>query len=214
MPRKTPLKFPLDYYSVSSIRIAETLTLSQVRSEYSRLSRIARQRLSRFRGSDRELDIYKNNVGEFPPLSELQTNEEILRRLSRVARFLSSERSSISGVRKWERENIETLHEHGYDFVNRSNFREFADFMEAARNDLTERQYDSERVAELFGELQRKRVDTDTIRDDFAYWLVHEKELSEIKRQPKGTSADKMRKAIEDERKRNKSKNSRNRNTK
>lgn len=214
MPRKTPLKFPLDYYSVSSIRIAETLTLSQVRSEYSRLSRIARQRLSRFRGSDRELDIYKNNVGEFPLLSELQTNEELLRRLSRVARFLSSERSSISGVRKWERENIETLHEHGYDFVNRSNFREFADFMEAARNDLTERQYDSERVAELFGELQRKRVDTDTIRDDFAYWLDHEKELSEIKRQPKGTSADKMRKAIEDERKRNKSKNSRNRNIK
>lgn len=214
MPRKTPLKFPLDYYSVSSIRIAETLTHSQVRSEYSRLSRIARQRLSRFRGRDKELDIYKNNVGEFPPLSELQTNEEILRRLSRVARFLSSERSSISGVRKWERENIETLHEHGYDFVNRSNFREFADFMEAARNDLTERQYDSERVAELFGELQRKRVDTDTIRDDFAYWLDHEKELSEIKRQPKGTSADKMRKAIEDERKRNKSKNSRNRGTK
>lgn len=214
MPRKTPLKFPLDYYSVSSIRIAETLTLAQVRSEYSRLSRIARQRLSRFRGRDKELDVYKNNVGEFPPLSELQTNEELLRRLSRVARFLSSERSSISGVRKWERENIETLHEHGYDFVNRSNFREFADFMEAARNDLTERQYDSERIAELFGELQRKRVDTDTIRDDFAYWLDHEKELSEIKRQPKGTSADKMRKAIEDERKRNKSKNSRNRNTK
>lgn len=214
MPRKTPLKFPLDYYSVSSIRIAETLTLAQVRSEYSRLSRIARQRLSRFRGKDKELDIYKNNVGEFPPLSELQTNEELLRRLSRVARFLSSERSSISGVRKWERENIETLDEHGYDFVNRSNFREFADFMEAARNDLTVHQYDSERVAELFGELQRKRVDTDTIRDDFVYWLDHEKELSKIKRQPKGTSADKMRKAIEDERKRNKSKNSRNRNIK
>lgn len=199
---KSPLKYPLDYYSVSSIDIAETLSPSEVRSEYRRLSRIARQRLGALeRAGYGYTETYKNAAGQFPAISELGSQKDVERHLSRVARFLSGKLSSVTALRQYERESIETLHERGYDFVNRSNFRQFAEYMGSLKELAKERQYGSVRIAELFGEAKRKGISPDELKEDFDYWYENAEKLKEQPRIRKEegeqvTAAD-YRKAIE-----------------
>lgn len=198
---KSPLKYPLDYYSVSSIDIAETLSLSEVRSEYRRLSRIARQRLGALeRAGYGYTETYKNAAGQFPPISKLDSQKDVERHLSRVARFLSGKLSSVTALRQYERESIETLHERGYDFVNRSNFRQFAEYMDSLKDVAKERQYGSVRIAELFGEAKRKGISPDELKEDFHYWYENAEKLKEqprIRKEGKRVTAADYRKAIE-----------------
>mgnify|MGYP001851630014 CR=1 FL=1 len=199
---KSPLKYPLDYYSVSSIDIAETLSPSEVRSEYRRLSRIARQRLGALeRAGYGYTGTYKNAAGQFPAISKLDSQKDVERHLSRVARFLSGKLSSVTALRRYERESIETLHERGYDFVNRSNFRQFAEYMDSLKELAKERQYGSVRIAELFGEAKRKGISPDKLKEDFDYWYENAEKLKEQprikKEEGKQVTAADYRKAIE-----------------
>ena len=199
---KSPLKYPLDYYSVSSIDIAETLSPSEVRSEYRRLSRIARQRIAALERQGYSFtETYKNNVGQYPEISSLKNQKDVERHLSRVARLLSGKLSSVTALRQYERESIETLHERGYDFVNRSNFRQFAEYMDSLKELAKERQYGSVRIAELFGVAKRKGISPDELKEDFDYWYENAEKLKEQprikKEEGKQVTAADYRKAIE-----------------
>lgn len=199
---KSPLKYPLDYYSVSSIDIAETLSPSEVRSEYRRLSRIARQRIAALERQGYSFtETYKNNVGQYPEISSLKNQKDVERHLSRVAKFLSGALSSVTGMREYEKESIETLHSHEYNFVNRSNFKEFAMYMDSLKDHAKEKQYGSVRIVELFGEAKRKGISPDELKEDFDYWYENAEKLKEQprikKEEGKQVTAADYRKAIE-----------------
>ena len=69
------------------------------------------------------------------------------------------------------RQSIQSLHEHGYTFVNRKNFKQFADFMEDWRTWDRNHLYDSARVAELYHEAKKKQIPPDQLERDFEFWL-------------------------------------------
>lgn len=196
---KSPLKYPLDYYSVSAIDIAETLSEKEVRREYIRLSGIARKRLSAIgRSKFRGTETYTQNIGQYPLISELGSQKEVELHLSRVARFLSGKLSSLTALRKYENESIDTLHRRGYTFVNKSNFTDFAKYMETMAGEAASKQYGSVRIAELYGEALKKKISPDQLFKDFGFWYENYEKLKEMpKLKGSGVNAEDYRRAIE-----------------
>lgn len=114
---------------------------AELKTEYSRLRREAEDRLRKLGRSEfADSKAYTQNVGTFPTLKEIEAQQahpgdlrDLTRHLIDAHRFVMSKASSASGQREIRRENISTLHAHGYSWVNTKNFKDFTDFMEEMR---------------------------------------------------------------------------------
>ena len=172
------------------------MSQKDINKEYSRLRAIANKRLERFQGTEWETSqIYKYNKRGFAPIKEL-TEREIRFMLSDVARFVTSKRSSVSGLNKERAQAVETLKERGFDFVNKKNFRQFGEFMEYARMSNLNRIYDSKRVAEFYEQAEKKNKTVREMRDAFNEWKDKQKPQNKIQNKSKKDS-NKFRRSLE-----------------
>lgn len=184
MPKRTKatLKYDKDIYSYSTLKLAQPLTEKEVRQEYSRLRSIAQKRLKRFQGTEWEdTQIYKYNKDNFPKMKDIKSKDEIYHRLSLVANFITSSRSTISGLKRERKETINTLQERGYTYINNKNFKDFTEFMETIRTEKIAQIYDSKRIAELFNVAQKKKIPVDEIKKDFSSWMKNKEKLEKLK---------------------------------
>lgn len=166
------LRYPVEAYVPSVVMMSKYMTEKQMISEYSRLRSIARKRLERFVGTEWvDTQQYRMNAGRYKPVKEIKNKTELVALLSDVSRFVTARTGSVSGLRAQRRQSIQSLHEHGYTFVNRKNFKQFADFMEDWRTWDRNRIYDSARVAELYHEAKKKQIPPDQLERDFEFWL-------------------------------------------
>ena len=113
--------------------------------------------------------------------------------------MLTSVRGSVTGLRKWETQQVEHFHELGLTFITKSNLREFGEFMEQARIESLDKIYGSEQVTKLFGQSVKKGIDSKSIMEDFKFFMDN---LEELQKLPKHKSkeartADAYRKEIE-----------------
>lgn len=123
---------------------------SALRKEYTRLRKIANKRLARLQASEyKQTDLAKEYAGGFAILAEV---EDLPRELTQVARFVASERSSVTGLKRIDKKTIETLHQHGYTFVNAKNVGQFGAFMEEMRQAGLSKLYSSELIATWWSE--------------------------------------------------------------
>ena len=128
----------------------EQLDERALRKEYSRLREIANRRLERLLASEyKEIDLAKEYAGGFAILAEV---EDLPRELTMLARFVASERSSVTGLKRIDKQTISTLHQHGYTFVNSKNVRQFGAFMEEMRQAGLSKIYSSEFIATWWSE--------------------------------------------------------------
>lgn len=166
------LRYPVEAYVPSVVMMSKYMTEKQMISEYSRLRSIARKRLERFVGTEWvDTQQYRMNAGRYKPVKEIKNKTELVALLSDVSRFVTARTGSVSGLKVQRRQSIQSLHEHGYTFVNRKNFKQFADFMEDWRTWDRNRIYDSARVAELYHEAKKKQIPPDQLERDFEFWL-------------------------------------------
>lgn len=130
---------------------ATLLEPRQIRREYSRLRNIAIKRLTRLGQSEfSDTQVYLENVGGFPKLSEIPNNVSLRHEFSRLARFIESPRSSVRGQQDIRRRAISTLRSQGYTQINNANFRLFTDFMGAVRAAGIGSTYDSDSELDFF----------------------------------------------------------------
>lgn len=128
----------------------EQLDERALRKEYSRLRKIANRRLARLQASEyKETDLAKEYAGGFAILAEV---EDLPRELTKLARFVASERSSVTGLKRIEKQTISTLQQHGYTFVNSGNVGQFGAFMEEMRQAGYSKLYSSEFIATWWSE--------------------------------------------------------------
>ena len=128
----------------------EQLDERALRKEYSRLREIANTRLKRLLASEyKETDLAKEYAGGFAILAEV---EDLPRELTQLARFVASERTSVTGLKRIEKQTISTLHQHGYTFVNAKNVGQFGAFMEEMRQAGLSKLYSSEFIATWWSE--------------------------------------------------------------
>lgn len=145
-----------DYYPYRLEQIDERA----LRKEYTRLRKIANKRLNRIQASEyKETDLAKEYAGGFALLADV---EDLPRELTVLARFVASEKSSITGLKRIDKRTVSTLQEHGYTFVNAKNVRQFGAFMEEMRQAGLSKLYSSEFMAEWWskkGASMRDNVD-------------------------------------------------------
>lgn len=175
---KAQLRYEKDVYTPEG---AKSLSDRELRKEYSRLRSIARKRLDRFEGTEwTDTQVYQMNVGVYKPLEEIKTDRELRHIFSDVARFVMAETSSVSGLKKQRREAVKTLQDRGYKFVDKDNFRQFADFMEYARISNLNKLYDSKRIADFYASTEKKNMSSEELRQQFRSWARNQKKQQKI----------------------------------
>ena len=180
-----PIKYKYDpeVYIPAAVRYGY-LELSEARAEYSRLRSAAVKRLQRLSRTEGRLHSAYKMYGKegFAPLPKDATPAEVGRALADVYHFLEMKTSSINSIRESQRQALKTLNERGYTFLNKSNIREFGEFMEAARQQkvVSDNRGGSPTIVELYETVKRLQMPPEQVQRRFAYWLSKRKELETI----------------------------------
>lgn len=168
----------LEYYTKSALASGEW-TDAEIRREYSRLRDIAQKRLQNLGRTEPGSYAYKKNVGQYPVLREVGT-EGARELLPKLARFIGAKTGTVRGIREQRTKALETLHEHGYNFINAGNIKQFGEFMEAYRADKDLQVVGSPTAAELFEAAKERHMNIEEIKGQFAMWLEALPELQAI----------------------------------
>lgn len=117
-PKETP-----EYYTLDAIRHADVWTDENITAEYRRLRKIAQERLRAISKSDigRASKTWHYNNNRFKPSSELRPYERKIL-LAEVAKMMRAETGTLAGIKRQRKKAIQTFHEHGYTFIDESNF--------------------------------------------------------------------------------------------
>ena len=179
-------EYPEELYNLSVLK-SNMLSEKEMRKEYAYLRSVALKRVkrldkSRFSDSD-FLERYRNTFSK--PSSQISEND-LAYGLSDLYKFLSSDLSTIRGQKRYESERINGLHESGYDFIDKRNFKDFGKFMEDWRQSNESLVYGSETAATLYDEFTRLKIDPNVIKKDWQEYVNKVYEISNIKRPLKG----------------------------
>ena len=183
MKRAASLKYEKDWYAPVYLRhLMSTGDEAKVRKEYTRLRDIAQKRLKRLEAAGLAYtEVYKKNVKHYPKLSQIKSKNELSSRLADLARFIGSERSTVSGFKAIKEKSLKTLHEHGYSFVTKENYEQFAQFMAEYRYQKLDMIYDSGEAADTFGVLEKHHISLDQILHEFEGWIENHKILQNMR---------------------------------
>lgn len=190
----------------------------ELRKEYSRLRQVANKRLNRMKGTRYEkTQTYLKNAGKYGTIAEIEkevlkhakkltpdkaeryVNAHIAKKVSDLYRMLTSKTGSIKGMREVEKRTIDTLNERGFTFINKNNIHQFGEYMEYLRLLHMDKQFDSERAAELFATAEKKGIDPNQLLADFEYWTQHTEDLANLPKikNPKQRTAAQYKKLLE-----------------
>ena len=123
-PKQTP-----DYYTLDAIRHADVWTDENITAEYTRLRKIARERLRVISKSDigRASKTGYYNQNRFKRVSELKPYERKIM-LAEVAKMMQARTGTLAGIKRQRDLAIKKFHEHGYTFIDESNFIDVGEF--------------------------------------------------------------------------------------
>lgn len=166
------------------IDIAPTVfTEKEARAEYARLAKIANRRLASIKGSADFGTSAKASRAFFAPSTKnMKSDRQVYAALQQVARFNAQKTSTLTGLRKAQKAQLETMRERGYTWLNKGNIQEFGRFWQEVKKHAEYKSYSSERIADLFRQSKRKRIDSKDLAKNFEFWLQHENELDTMKR--------------------------------
>lgn len=154
------------------------LSNADLRKYYSRARTIANKRLGRLEKAGLRPGPWTRSP--FPKMSEL-TNGEIERELADVTRFLRSNRTTVSGERKYIKREIEYLREdRGYGFINDDNIYDFLEFMDDMREKQGAKYFDSGDAADVFKQGQRLNVPEEVLKEHFDYFVENMKKMEQV----------------------------------
>lgn len=146
----------------------------EARAEYARLRKVANARLQRLEKAGYSESAVFRRYGEGFESLRGASAQEVRERLGDVAKFLGRKTSSVTGQRAAVRSFVETMHELGYDFINKGNADKFGRFMEAAKRHYgSKKAFDSEQVISLFQLTEEKGIDPELVQQDFDHWLEY-----------------------------------------
>lgn len=208
MARTDVLKYEYENYYVDALK-SGTLTEKEMRSEYSRLRKIANARIEALgRSTFRNSQAYLKNVGKYVTLDKIESERDLIYKLHDLAKFVTAKSGSVTGQYEMRRNSLESLRERDLDFVNERNFELFGQFMEEARIRGYAKIYGSERIAELFGAASKKGINPKELFRDFGFWMENKQKLEEMPKikNKKKRNSDEYKKAIEREEKKREAK--------
>lgn len=132
-----------------------TWDMKDVRKEYSRLRSIWRKRYERLMKSDyKDIDLVKDRpIQRYKQLKDITSNREIYHLLSELATIIASERTTITGLKKREKDQMGRINDvYGTELKTHEDLLNFGRFMEQLRDFASDRIYDSDFAVELYSD--------------------------------------------------------------
>ena len=175
--KQATLKYAWYEYTPEALQ-SGVLSEKEIRDEYRRLRNIANKRIVRLeKAGYGETQAYLRNAGAYKSASNY-TMEELYYKLYQVSKFVAAKSSTVSGMRRIEKEAIEALKEKGLERIN--NLQEFGDFMSWARTRYKNSDFDSERAAEVYNEAKRRSIDIEEIKKDYEVYRDNYRQFTEL----------------------------------
>lgn len=132
-----------------------TWDMKDVRKEYSRLRSIWRKRYERLMKSDyKDINLVKDRpIQRYKQLKDITSDREIYHLLSELATIIASERTTITGLKKREKDQMERINDvYGTELKTHEDLLNFGCFMEQLRDFASDRIYDSDFAVELYSD--------------------------------------------------------------
>lgn len=132
-----------------------TWDMKDVRKEYSRLRSIWRKRYERLLKSDyKDINLVTDRpINRYKQLKDITSDREIYHLLSELATIIASDRTTVTGLKKQEKEQMKHINEvYGTELKTHENLLNFGRFMEQLRDFASDRIYDSDFAVDLYSD--------------------------------------------------------------
>lgn len=140
-----------DDYTPLSLEL--TWDMKDVRKEYSRLRSIWRKRYERLVKSDyKDINLITDRpIQRYKQLKDITSDREIYHLLSELATIIASDRTTVTGLKKQEKEQMQHINDvYGTELKNHEDLLNFGRFMEQLRDFASDRIYDSDFAVDLY----------------------------------------------------------------
>nr|DAS72826.1 MAG TPA: hypothetical protein [Caudoviricetes sp.] len=132
-----------------------TWDMKDVRKEYSRLRSIWRKRYERLLKSDyKDINLVTDRpINRYKQLKYITSDREIYHLLSELATIIASDRTTVTGLKKHEKEQMIHINDvYGTELKTHEDLLNFGRFMEQVRDFASDRIYDSDFAVELYSD--------------------------------------------------------------
>lgn len=132
-----------------------TWDMKDVRKEYSRLRSIWRKRYERLLKSDyKDINLVTDRpIQRYKQLKDITSDREIYHLLSELATIIASDRTTVTGLKKQEKEQMKHINDvYGTELKTHEDLLNFGSFMEQLRDFALDRIYDSDFAVELYSD--------------------------------------------------------------
>lgn len=132
-----------------------TWDMKDVRKEYSRLRSIWRKRYERLLKSDyKDTNLVTDRpIQRYKQLKDITSDREIYHLLSELATIIASDRTTVTGLKKQEKEQMKHINDvYGTELKTHEDLLNFGRFMEQLRDFASDRIYDSDFAVDLYSE--------------------------------------------------------------
>jgi len=139
-----------------------TWDMKDVRKEYSRLRSIWRKRYERLLKSDyKDVNlIIDRPIQRYKQLKDITSDRELYHLLSELATIIGSDRTTVTGMKKREKEQMEHINDvYGTELKTHEDLLNFGRFMEQLRDFASDRIYDSDFAVDLYSEGEKLSTD-------------------------------------------------------
>lgn len=144
---------PKDDYTPLALEL--TWDMKDVRKEYSRLRSIWRKRYERLLKSDyKDINLVTDRpIQRYKQLKDITSDREIYHLLSELSTIIASDRTTITGLKRHEIEQIRHLNDvYGTELKTHEDLLNFGSFMEQLRDFASDRIYDSDFAVDLYSD--------------------------------------------------------------
>lgn len=132
-----------------------TWDMKDVRKEYSRLRSIWRKRYERLLKSDyKDINLVKDRpIQRYKQLKDITSDREIYHLLSELATIIASDRTTVTGLKKQEKEQMQHINDvYGTELKTHEDLLNFGRYMEQLRDFASDRIYDSDFAVDLYSD--------------------------------------------------------------
>lgn len=139
-----------------------TWDMKDVRKEYSRLRSIWRKRYERLLKSDyKDVNLVIDRpIQRYKQLKDITSDREIYHLLSELATIIASDRTTVTGLKKLEKEHMQHINVvYGTELKTHEDLLNFGRFMEQVRDFASDRIYDSDFAVDLYSEGEKLSTD-------------------------------------------------------
>ena len=160
----------------------EKMSDAAINKAYSQLRSIANKRLQRMQ--EQGLGKRAREGFRFPTIKEVQESSKwsMESQLADVSRFLRSERTTVTGEKRFLNEFVEQMQEKGYGDLVKSydDIYNTIEFMEQMREQYSDKIFDSGDALDAYQHAQALGIPKEKIKDNIELFISHVDEFTNI----------------------------------